>query len=64
MKKMMVMLFLCFTLLTAFAGGRRETELKEVVIGFQAIPNGELVAKQLGWHEESFLAAVRGMLLL
>ena len=36
------------------AGGNRERELSRVVIGFQTIPNGELVAKQLGWHEETF----------
>ena len=37
----------------ATAGGGRERELTRVVIGYQAIPNGELVAKQLGWHEET-----------
>ncbi|TVR00089.1 MAG: glycine/betaine ABC transporter substrate-binding protein [Spirochaetaceae bacterium] len=35
------------------AGGARERGLTRVVIGYQAIPNGELVAKQLGWHEET-----------
>ncbi|TVR67811.1 MAG: glycine/betaine ABC transporter substrate-binding protein [Spirochaetaceae bacterium] len=42
-----------------FSGGRREspangdrTAPDKVVIGFQAIPNGEIVAKNLGWVEE------------
>lgn len=42
------------------AGGRAEdAALDEVVIGFQAIPNGEIVAKSLGWHEESLGVPVR-----
>ncbi|MFP4382277.1 MAG: ABC transporter substrate-binding protein [Candidatus Sumerlaeia bacterium] len=28
-------------------------ELKEIVIGFQAIPNATIVAKDFGWHEET-----------
>jgi taurine transport system substrate-binding protein len=59
MKKLMMVLFLCFSVAALFAGGGKENELKQVVIGFQAIPNGELVAKQLGWHEESFGVPVR-----
>lgn len=42
-----------------FSGGRREAPARDnrtspnrVVIGFQAIPNGEIVAKNLGWVEE------------
>ena len=31
----------------------------EVVIGFQNLPNGEIIAKDLGWHEESFGIPVR-----
>jgi taurine transport system substrate-binding protein len=31
----------------------------EVVIGFQVIPNGEIIAKDMGWHEESFGVPVR-----
>ena len=42
-----------------FAGGKKEAGLTEVVIGYQSIPNGELVAKQLGWHEETLGAKVR-----
>ena len=43
----------------ALAGGRADRELREVVIGFQAIPNGEIVAKNLGWHEDAFGLPVR-----
>ena len=44
-----------------FSGGSAEGEdaLDRVVIGFQAIPNGEIVAKNLGWHEEAFDVPVR-----
>ena len=41
------------------AGSGEEGPLEEVVIGFQAIPNGEIVAKNLGWHEEAFGVPVR-----
>jgi len=41
------------------AGGGQEQALSEVVIGFQAIPNGEIVAKDLGWHEEALGVDVR-----
>ncbi|TVR61303.1 MAG: taurine ABC transporter substrate-binding protein [Spirochaetaceae bacterium] len=44
---------------SAAAAGRSESRRNHVVIGFQAIPNGELVAKQLGWHEESLGVDVR-----
>jgi len=44
----------------AFGGGAGEArELKEVVIGFQTIPNGEIVAKAFGRHEETFGLPVR-----
>jgi taurine transport system substrate-binding protein len=44
----------------AIAGGSREDDsLREVVIGFQAIPNGELVAKALERHEETLGVPVR-----
>ncbi len=36
----------------AYAAGRSEATREEVVIGYQTIPNGAMVAKQLGWHEE------------
>jgi taurine transport system substrate-binding protein len=44
-----------------FSGGSAEgaETLEEVVIGFQAIPNGEIVAKNLGWHEETLGVPVR-----
>ena len=43
-----------------FARGSQEEEpLEEVVIGFQAIPNGELVAKALERHEETLGVPVR-----
>lgn len=40
-------------------GGREDNRLDEVVIGFQAIPNGELVAKALERHEETLDVPVR-----
>lgn len=36
----------------AWSGGRSEAGRQAVVIGYQTIPNGAMVAKQLGWHEE------------
>ena len=44
-----------------FSGGSAEDAetLEEVVIGFQAIPNGEIVAKNLGWHEETLGVPIR-----
>ena len=42
-----------------FSRGGAERELRQVTIGFQAIPNGEIVAKNLGWHEEAFGLPVR-----
>ncbi|MFO8064493.1 MAG: ABC transporter substrate-binding protein [Spirochaetota bacterium] len=41
------------------SGSEEQDALDEVVIGFQSIPNGEIVAKNLGWHEESFEVPVR-----
>lgn len=44
------------------AGGRPERDggpPSQVVIGFQAIPNGEIVAKNLGWVEEELDVPVR-----
>lgn len=47
------------------AGGREQADTdgeqvpREVVIGFQAIPNGEIVIKNLGWHEEHLGVPVR-----
>lgn len=40
-------------------GAREEAPLQEVVIGFQAIPNGELVAKVLERHEDTLDVPVR-----
>lgn len=37
---------------SVYAAGRSESTREEVVIGYQTIPNGAMVAKQLGWHEE------------
>jgi taurine transport system substrate-binding protein len=54
---------LALFLSTAFsvfaAGSSEEKRLEEVVIGFQAIPNGEIVAKGLGRHEETLGLPVR-----
>ncbi len=48
------------------AGGRESAPApdgkdlpRQVVIGFQAIPNGEIVAKNLGWVDESMLVPVQ-----
>ncbi len=41
------------------AGSSEEKPLEEVVIGFQAIPNGEIVAKGLGRHEETLGVPIR-----
>lgn len=32
---------------------------EEIVIGYQTIPNGEIIAKNLGWHEEALGIPVR-----
>ncbi len=44
------------------AEGAQEEESglpQEIVIGFQAIPNAEIIAKNLGWHEEALGIPVR-----
>lgn len=52
---------LALTAMPVFAGGAPEADAppREVVIGFQAIPNGEIVAKALGRHEETLGVPVR-----
>ncbi|MFP4431495.1 MAG: ABC transporter substrate-binding protein [Spirochaetaceae bacterium] len=41
-------------------GVEEDRELpSEVVIGFQTIPNGAIVAKHLGWHEETLGVPIR-----
>lgn len=51
---------LTFLSIALFGAGRsEENDLREVVIGFQAIPNGEIVAKGLGRHEETLGVPVR-----
>ena len=46
-----------------FAGGQDESVSpqtpEEIVIGFQVIPNAEIIAKHLGWHEETLGVPVR-----
>lgn len=44
---------------TIAASGRPEGAAEELVIGFQAIPNGEIVAKALGRHEATLGVPVR-----
>lgn len=39
------------------AGGGEE-ERAQVVIGYQNIPNGEIIAKEMGWHEERIDAEI------
>ena len=44
------------------AGGGPEVDSgmpEEIVIGFQAIPNAEIIAKNLGWHEEALGIPIR-----
>ncbi len=48
-----VLLLLGALTTTGAAGNRENRELREVVIGFQAIPNGEILAKARGRHEET-----------
>ena len=43
----------------AASGNGESQELKEVVIGFQAIPNGEILAKARGRHEETLGVPVK-----
>lgn len=41
-------------------GVEEDRELpREIVIGFQTIPNGEIVAKHFGWHEETLGVPIR-----
>ena len=45
-----------------YAGGGQEPESgmpDEIVIGFQVIPNAEIIAKNLGWHEEALGIPIR-----
>lgn len=46
-------------LLALAAGCAGEPESPAIVIGYQSIPNGEMVAKQLNWHEETLGADVQ-----
>jgi taurine transport system substrate-binding protein len=56
----MLALFLIATgVVFAAGGGEAGDEPREIVIGFQAIPNGEIVAKALGRHEETLGVPVR-----
>ena len=57
--KLLGVLLLSFIMFSLFFGCSRDPGLSEVVIGYQSIPNGELVAKNLGWHEENLGAPVR-----
>ena len=58
----LLILTLMLPAVVAGAGGRGESTAgapARVVIGFQAIPNGEIVAKNLGWVEEELQLPVR-----
>ncbi len=62
LKAPMAATFAVLAVLPVAAGGSREVpgeEPRQVTIGFQSIPNGEIVAKQLGWHEEHMGVPVR-----
>lgn len=41
------------------SGNRKGSLPKELVIGYQTIPNGEIIAKDLGWHEASLGVPIR-----
>lgn len=41
----------CFLLMGSGAA-EKTGKPEEIVIGYQIIPNGEIIAKDLGWHEE------------
>lgn len=57
----LVSIILISSAASLFAGGGGEKGLlpKEVVIGYQAIPNGEIISKDLGWHEASLGVPIR-----
>ena len=55
---LVIVLISTLSIVPAVAGGARESAAPGIVIGYQSIPNGELVAKYLGWHEESLGARV------
>jgi len=40
-------------------GDSKQALPKELVIGYQTIPNGEIIAKDLGWHEASLGVPIR-----
>lgn len=56
-KKSLVLSFmiLCITVISVSASGQQDaTGLpRKVVIGYQAIPNGQIISKDFGWFEES-----------
>jgi len=52
---LLCLLLLTIALISVSAAGQRDsTELpEEIVIGYQAIPNGQIISKDYGWFEES-----------
>ncbi len=60
-----VLVLLVAVVMSSWAGGSGETDSaegnlpEEIVIGYQVIPNGEIIAKNLGWHEEALGIPVR-----
>ena len=55
----LLLLFVAASTLLFAEGASEESSPREIVIGFQAIPNGEIVAKGLGRHEETFDIPIR-----
>ncbi len=59
----MIILFLAFTIMIPFGmfseAVHAEQAPQQVVIGFQVIPNAEIIAKDLKWQEETMGAPVK-----
>ena len=50
-----ILVLMCFSIISAFTSGKAETDGKpeKIVIGFQAIPNGQIISKEFNWLEEA-----------
>lgn len=56
MKKIVLLLLMMFVLAGLAAAGSAETDSsapEKIVIGYQAIPNGQIISKDFGWFEEA-----------
>lgn len=54
-KRLLTLLLLSISFYCVSANGDRDTTSlpKKIVIGYQAIPNGQIISKEYGWFEES-----------